>query len=378
MTDLNRLRVSLTKHNAHKVAQLLKVYDATDVFSRLEEVHAEAAQARKNLSTLPGDILPPVWGKVQQLGEDAIDALVLIAIIFSHRELIGAMKNASRRQGFTGQIERDNQLAGKAYTNFVQIIDSLGYATRREHGGKSVTFSLKPVFELPGLAPMARELLGLKLKEARWDEKNSVADEAVALGFHEVFGVTSIELADWLTLDVRPASAGSPLLTKDEEFFEEGTEGAPAKRFEFKAGHVDRDVEPITKSASKKSKANRLHNDIQNKLYAHLKGKLGAKNVGTEMDTGSGTAIDVATNEKGNIIFYEIKTGSSVRASIRQALPQLLEYAYWPDENRAQKLIVVSHLPITDEARRYLSLLRRKFNMPIAYQQFDLNTNSLR
>lgn len=378
MTDLNRLTVSLTKHNAHKVAQLLKEYDATEVFDRLEDVHAEAAQARKNLSTLPGDILPPVWGKVQQLGEDAIDALVLIAIIFSHRELIAAMKNASQRQGFSGRIERDKQLAGKAYTNFVQIVDSLGYATRREHGGKGVTFNLKPMFELPGLAPLVRELLQLKLKEARWGENNTVAEEAVALGFHRVFGVTPEELVDWLTTDVQPAAAGSALLPKDEEFFQEGTEGEAAKNFEFKAGHVERDVEPVTRSASTKSKANRLHNDIQNKLYAYLKAKVGAKNVGTEMNTGSGTAIDVATKVNGKTTFYEIKTGSSVRSSVRQALPQLLEYAYWPEDKRADELVIVSHIPITDAADRYLAFLRKQFNLPISYKQFDMQTNSLR
>ncbi len=113
MTDLGRLKVSLTKHNAHKVARLLKEYPASEVFDRLNEVHAEPAQARKNLSTLQGDVLPPVWADVQALGDDAIDALVLIAIIFSHRELIDAMSGASKRAGLAGRIERNRQLLGK-------------------------------------------------------------------------------------------------------------------------------------------------------------------------------------------------------------------------------------------------------------------------
>jgi hypothetical protein len=262
MSDLNRLKVSLTKHNAHKVAQLLKEYDAADVFGRLEEVHAEAAQARKNLSTLAGDVLPPVWAKVKGLGEDAIDALVLIGIIFSHRDLIEAMQTASQRKGFSGRILRDQQLTGKAYTNFVQIIDSLGYATRREYEG--VTFNLKGMFEIPGLAPLVRELFELKLKKAQWDEKNTVSEESVALGFHRVFGITPEELTDWLTTQIEPAAAGPVLLPKDEEFFQDETEGETAKPFEFKSGHVERDVDPVTRSASTKSKANRLHNDIQN------------------------------------------------------------------------------------------------------------------
>jgi hypothetical protein len=116
---------------------------------------------------------------------------------------------------------------------------------------------------------------------------------------------------------------------------------------------------------------------LQNRLYAYLKDEVGAKNVGTEMNTGSGTAIDLATNVKGRITFYEIKTGASVRASIRQALPQLLEYAYWPEDDRAHQLVIVSHLPVTGEANRYLSYLRNKFHIPIIYKQFDLKKNWL-
>jgi hypothetical protein len=375
MTDLSRLKVSLTKHNAHKVAQLLKEYEAADVFDKLDEVHAEAAQARKNLSTLPGDTLPPVWGKVKALGDDAIDALVLIAIIFSHTDLIGAMKVASRRRGFTGRIERGVQLNGKAYTNFVRVIDQLGYATRLEYAG--VTFSLKGMFEIPGLAPLVRELLELKLLEAKWDHANTVAEECVAQGFERVFGVSADELKIWLNTDAQPASAGSAMLPKDEEFFQEEAEGSPPQPFTFKPGHQDRDVDPVTRAASNRSTANRLHNDIQNKLFAHLKGIVGAKNVGTEMDTGSGTSVDVATQVNGRITFYEIKTGRSVRSSIRQALPQLLEYAYWPDEHRAHDLVIVSHLPETEAATKYISFLKAQFNIPISYRQFDLGNNVL-
>lgn len=376
MTNLDRLKVSLTKHNAHKVAHLLKEYDAADVFKRLDEVHAEAAQARKNLSTLPGDALPPVWSKVRILGSDAIDALVLVAIIFSHRDLIDAMRTASRRKGFLGRIERGKQLQGKAYTNFVRIIDQLGYATRLTFEG--VTFNLKGMFEIPGLGPLVRELLELKLLEAGWDRSNGVAEEATRLRFHEVFGLSAEELVEWLNSDAQPSAAGSVLLPKDEEFFQEETEGSPGKKFEFKPGHEDRDVDPVTRSGSTKSKANRLHNEIQNKLYAHLKDQLGAKSVGTEVDTGSGTAVDVMTQSASKLTFYEIKTGPSVRASIRQALPQLLEYAYWPDERRAHELVIVSHLPITNAADRYIKFLRSEFHLPLSYKQFDLKTNLLR
>jgi hypothetical protein len=376
MTDLNRLKVSLTKHNAHKVARLLKNYPAGEVFGKLNEVAAEPAQARKNLSTLPGDALPPVWTKVQKLGSDAVDALVLLAIIFSHRDLIAAMSQASRRQGFSGRIERDNQLVGKAYTNFVRIVDQLGFATKVEP--KGVTFNLKSMFGISGLGALVRELLELKLVEAKWDGANGLPREATRLDFHKVFGIKPKELRAWLSLDARPAAAAPAITAKDEEFFQAETEGSATGAFEFKPGHVERDVDPVTRSASAKSTVNRLHNDIQNRLYAHLKKRLGSKSVGTELDTGSGTAVDVVTRHRGKTIFYEIKTAPSVRACIRQALPQLLEYAFWPADQRADELVIVSHLPPTAAAKRYVEHLRRKFNLPLSYKQFDVDADVLR
>ena len=125
------------------------------------------------------------------------------------------------------------------------------------------------------------------------------------------------------------------------------------------------------------TKINQLHNDIQNRLYTFLSDRLGTECVGTELDTGQGTSIDLVTKHNGVITFFEIKTSHSVRASIRQAIPQLLEYAYWPAGKRADELVIVSHLPLTKVAGHYLIYLREVFKLPLSYRQFDLNKNEL-
>lgn len=130
MTDLLQLKVSLTKHNAHKIARLLKEYRIDQILGKLDDVHAEGAQARKNLSVQADDKIPTVWIDAKRLGESAIDALVLVGIIFSHHELIDAMVKASARSRFSGRIERGVQLDNKAYTNFARVIDQLGFATK--------------------------------------------------------------------------------------------------------------------------------------------------------------------------------------------------------------------------------------------------------
>ena len=176
---------------------------------------------------------------------------------------------------------------------------------------------------------------------------------------------------------IRILKALDAVCAKDRHFFNDETEGPTATKFTFAPGHTDREVGGFQKSGSAEYEANRLHNDIQNRLYRHLVGKLGENCVGTEISTGNGTLIDVVTEHGGMTTFFEIKTSPSVRTNIRQALPQLLEYAFWASEERADKLVIVSHLKLTPDAARYLQILQTKFHVPIAYQQFDLNENAL-
>lgn len=375
MTNLSRLIVSLTKHNAHKIASLLKDYKAEQILGKLGEVHAEEAQAKKNLSVQKGNKVPAVWGQAKEIGDSAIDALVLVGIVFSHYELIEAIVNASDRAGFSGRIERGNQLKGKAYTNFARVIDQLGFATKLDYPG--VSFTLKPMFEIPGFGPLVGELLGYKLDAAGWDRTNSIANESIKQGFHKVFGVSATEFERWVSKGAQPTAAGTRFLPKDEEFFQAEDEGGVVRPFVFKEGHTDRAVDPVVRIASAKTKANQLHNDIQNKLHAFLQGLLGAACVGTEVDTGCGTSVDVVTKQGNKITFYEIKTSPSVRTNIRQALPQLLEYAFWPTEKRASELVIVSHLRLTPAGNQYLEHLREQFGLPITYRQFDLENNHL-
>lgn len=279
------------------------------------------------------------------------------------------------RGGARGRIDRGVQLSGKPYTNFARILDQLGFASDVQDTG--VTFELASMFAIAGLGPQVRELLRLKFLQAQWNGRGDVSAEAVKLGLDRVFGISPSELAKWLDYGAAPTTGHSPLLSRDEDFFEHGSEWDASSSFAFRSGHKERDVDRVEISGTPRSKAYRLHNDIQNSLYAFLCVKLGAAKVGTEVPTGTGTTVDLVTRDRGAITFYEIKTASSIRTSIRQALPQLLEYAYWPPEIRAAELVIVSHLSITASAERYIELLREKYGLPLAYQQFDLEKGVL-
>jgi len=70
--------------------------------------------------------------------------------------------------------------------------------------------------------------------------------------------------------------------------------------------------------------------------------------------------------------FYEIKTEDSPRACIRQALGQLLEYAFWPGAHVAARLIVVGEKALDEEGKQYLHTLQERFSLPIEYEQIAL------
>ena len=119
------------------------------------------------------------------------------------------------------------------------------------------------------------------------------------------------------------------------------------------------------------------HNQIQDKMYHIFVKYHGEKNVRKEQNTGVGTSIDLVVKMKSGLIFYEIKTHSSLRYCIREALGQLIEYGYWPKKRNPYKFIIVSERDVNNDAIEFLKTLRDEMNLNIYYQQFDFDNNTL-
>lgn len=98
-----------------------------------------------------------------------------------------------------------------------------------------------------------------------------------------------------------------------------------------------------------------LHLDVSNHLVASLEAKYGAANVAQENSIGA-RRIDVVARTPAGDVFYEIKTYPSLRVSVREAIGQLLEYAFYPDKTNAIKLVVVALG--TEKSREYKDVLR--------------------
>lgn len=83
-----------------------------------------------------------------------------------------------------------------------------------------------------------------------------------------------------------------------------------------------------------------------------------------------GHRLDAVLVQGTRRIFVELKTRGTVRQVIREALSQLLEYAYWPAAQRCQSLLIVGAAEAGTNERAYLTMLRERFGLPVHYLQY--------
>lgn len=363
---LTKLKTSLTKHGAYKIAELLRDYPAGDLFDAIEGTGLDPAQARKNLSVGRSGDVPEAWERARALGGDAIDALVLVGVVFTHHLLIRAMREG-RRGRMRGSIARDAFDDEKVFTNLKGMLGELRFTTR--DSPEKVDYDLSRLLLIEGLAPLVFDLLQRKLRTAGWDESTDALDEMVAQGFHQALAMSEPAFRQWLDASDQPA-----LATDDDEDFFSGADAAPTQPFAFAPGHTPRKTGRVARAKSSAgTDAELLHNEVQTAFYKNLVRRYGNGAVRTEQPTGLGTSVDIVVQRRGRRVFYEIKIAASVRACIRQALPQLMEYAYWRcTDDLAGRLVVVGLHPLTAESRAYLAYLREQFGIPVWYKRFIL------
>ncbi|MBC5774330.1 hypothetical protein H8S95_09685 [Pontibacter sp. KCTC 32443] len=121
-----------------------------------------------------------------------------------------------------------------------------------------------------------------------------------------------------------------------------------------------------------------FHKKISDQLCKLLRQKYGKGNVHPEHPSGIGSnRIDIVVKEGSECIFYEIKTHNALRVCIREGFGQIMEYSYYADSNNAKELIIVSHHAADANVATYLQHLRARFDIPLYYQHFDLESNIL-
>ena len=77
--------------------------------------------------------------------------------------------------------------------------------------------------------------------------------------------------------------------------------------------------------------------------------------------------VDISIRRKDYTGFLEIKPADSAREAIRLALGQLLEYAHYPETDKAQNLVVVSDAAPGSDDERYIQKLQQRYDIPLCY-----------
>lgn len=147
---------------------------------------------------------------------------------------------------------------------------------------------------------------------------------------------------------------------------------SPTAGFRFRSGCSVKSSSTVATVAQRQLDVLLRHNELQAQLVGELSLQFGSENVGAELASLAGTSVDVVLRQPGGFWFYEIKTGLSARACLREAIGQLLEYSFWPGAQGALRLIVVGEPQLGADAEAYLVTLRGQFGLPLEYKQITL------
>lgn len=112
------------------------------------------------------------------------------------------------------------------------------------------------------------------------------------------------------------------------------------------------------------------HDRMQKELMVLLRERLGKEVV------REARYVDITVEHGARKMLVEIKTYPSAKHAIREALGQILEYAfYWrgakdPIQSVNLDLVIIGPGALDEVSREYLNFLRSRFHLPIRYCQF--------
>ena len=112
-----------------------------------------------------------------------------------------------------------------------------------------------------------------------------------------------------------------------------------------------------------------MHLEMQHRLYEDLVTASGDAYVAAEHIMASGAPADLVVRHDDGYDIYEIKTAVSPRECVRQALGQIMEYAYWPGSPPVSTLWIVGPAPVDEQTQAYIATLQDRFGIPVRYRR---------
>ncbi|GAB3346273.1 hypothetical protein [Marilutibacter aestuarii] len=147
-------------------------------------------------------------------------------------------------------------------------------------------------------------------------------------------------------------------------------------RVPFRHGHVSRSPSGRKTSSEQIRSVEYRQNVIQDRLVAQLCATYGDRAVATEHPTGTGGRADaLLRHDDGSLELYEIKPAATAREAVRQAVGQLLEYAFRRNGLQPKALHVVSDAVLDDVTEEYLQVLEQRFGLRFGYLHVAISTS---
>jgi hypothetical protein len=135
---------------------------------------------------------------------------------------------------------------------------------------------------------------------------------------------------------------------------------------------ADKSTKKVKRSVHYNSEFSPYHNELQNAIRKYLKCTKQYKKVDLEIGR-----IDLRALTKTNEWHYfEVKTDSP-KMCVRKALGQIMEYAHYPNYQKAKKLIIVGDDYPDSDLISYLNLLREQYTLPISYRCYSFESATL-
>lgn len=128
-------------------------------------------------------------------------------------------------------------------------------------------------------------------------------------------------------------------------------------------------AQPFLRRGSATVECTPEHARMQAKLMKELKSEYPRAHIVRERDY-----IDVSVRTVNELILFEIKSDLDPTTVIRQALGQILEYAYHPTRTHSLplQLVIVGRHPLSPMDEIYFYHLKTEFSLPLAYRVVKL------
>lgn len=138
--------------------------------------------------------------------------------------------------------------------------------------------------------------------------------------------------------------------------------------FEFKSGKSSNTVEYSKSTSAKSTKVIRRHGEITDDLYSYLRSLTYPDcDISVESTRIGSSIADVVLRLDEGYVLFEVKTSNAALKNIREALGQILEYAFLDKTINVKKLVIVGPAQLHSYEKDYLQRLKHIISVELEY-----------